>query len=133
MALVGTVPRSLKSLSVITLIGFCSSTFSEAFDCYFFENGTKRFETLVRDEEGFLVKGRQSPHQFTVEIVEETSTALFLLENFQHPPINDDRDTGSFLLRVVDKKSLGYIWSSLRFSDTETDFHYRGACMMLID
>ena len=77
--------------------------------------------------ESLIVTRDWTAGDFKVEVVRETPSGIFLLEDLQHSMING-KESGSFLLCVIDRQSGGYTWTSQRFSESSYDFHYRGAC-----
>ena len=86
-------------------------------------------ELFTRVDQSFLIQRSGSDTEFTVDIIRETPTAIFFLEDFQHQPYEDSQDTGSLLLRVIDKQSNAFIWDNHRFEDERSAFHYRGVCL----
>ena len=98
---------------------------AESYTCEFPE-GT---EIFTRINQSFLIQRSGSDTELTVDIIRETPSAIFLLEDFQHQAYGDDQDTGSFLLRVIDNQLNAFIWNSQRFTDEKTDFYYRVVCL----
>ena len=119
--------KYLAALAVIVSLETLPQAHAETYRCSFEEGGIKRTEVLSRVNDSFTVTRDWTDGDFEVEVVRETPSAIFLLEDFQHPMING-KDSGSFLLRVIDRQSVGYIWTSQRFSQSSYDFHYRGDC-----
>lgn len=115
----------------LLLLGAPERTLAEIYQCSFTKGGIEHTETLSREDGSFFVARDWSDGRFEVDIIRETSGAIFLLEDFQHLTIQAGEDSGSFLLRVIDRQTGGYIWTNQRFADSSRDFHYRGTCAQL--
>ena len=115
----------MKRIALAAMLLVSAHGNAESYTCEFPE-GT---EIFTRVSQSFLIQRSGSDTEFTVDIIRETPSAIFLLEDFQHQSYGDDQDTGSFLLRVIDKQSNAFIWNSQRFKDEKTDFYYRGVCL----
>ena len=118
---------------ILLLLGSSQQAQAERYVCSFIENDVVKTETLTRAGDSFSIDRSWRDGHFRVEIAKETLTAIFLLENFQHPTNKAGEDSGSFLLRVVDRQAGGYIWSNQRFADSYDDYHYRGTCQEFSD
>ena len=114
----------MKRIALAAMLLVSEYVNAEGYSCEFPE-GT---EIFTRVDQSFLIQRSGSDTEVTVDIVRETPSSIFLLEDFQHQPYGDDQDTGSFLLRVIDKQSNAFIWDNHRFEDERNAFHYRGVC-----
>ena len=117
----------LAAVAVTVSLETLPHAHEETYRCSFEEGGIERTEILRRVADSFTVTRDWTDGDFKVEVVRETPSAIFLLEDFQHPIINV-KESGSFLLRVIDRQSGGSIWTSQRFSESSYELHYRGAC-----
>jgi len=125
----------------LAALALSASVNAETYQCRF-PLGNESFaramvETYTRSNDNFLRYWDRpyfdSEDALPIPIVRETPTAIFLLEDFQHPYAGLTEDTGSFSLRVIDKQSLTFIWDINRFTEEKSEFHYRGKCILLND
>lgn len=101
----------LAALAVIVSREPLPQAHAETCRCSFEEGGIERTEILSRVADSFNVTRDWMDGDFKVEVVRKTPSAIFLLKYFQPPMING-KDSGSFLLRVIDSQLGGYIWTS---------------------
>ena len=92
----------LAALAVTVSLETLPQAHAETYRCSFEEGGIERTEILRRVADSFTVARDWTDGDFKVEVVRETPSAIFLLEDFQHPMINGE-ESGSFLLRVIDR------------------------------
>ena len=126
----------------LAALALSASVNAETYQCRF-PLGNESFaramvETYTRSNDNFLRYWDRpyfdSEDALPIPIVRETPTAIFLLEDFQHLPSPKwPEDTGSFLLRIIDKQSLTFISVSDRFTEEGRGHRYRGNCILIKD
>jgi hypothetical protein len=83
----------MKRIALAAMLLVSAYGNAEGYTCEFPE-GT---EIFTRVSQSFLIQRSWSDTEFTVDIIRETPSAIFLLEDCQHQSYGDAQDTGYFL------------------------------------